>query len=203
MNYQTKEKFTFKDYTSPDQWHADKKILDSAFPNIPYLKTEEHGTIVQSGAVMRFLGEKCGLGGSTAEKVQAEIVDGVLTDLWMNFFKLMFSKAGYETEKEAVHEKLVGGIAQFSKHLASHKFMAGDSVTWIDFKAFHFIDIFSKYSSKIAGVEKIAEYCAAVVASGNEEFQAYYVAEKERRPVLLGMTAWAGGKTMQDMVAEF
>ena len=203
LNYQTKEKFTFKDYTSPDQWQADKKTLDSAFPNIPYLKTEEHGTIVQSGAVIRFLGNKCGLGGSHAEKLQAEIVDGAVQDMWMNFIKLMFNKAGYEAEKDAVHEKLVGCIAQFSKHLASHKFMAGDNVTWIDFKALHFIDVLSKYSSKIAGAEKISEYCAAVVASGNKEFQAYYAAEKERRPVFPGMVAWAGGKMMKDMVAEF
>merc|ERR1712071_252412 len=129
------------------------------------------------GAVIRFLGMHCGLQGSPAEQVEAE--------------------------KEAVHEKLVGCITQFSKHLASHKFMAGDSVTWVDFKALHFLEILSKFSSKIAGADKIAEYCAAVVASGNEEFQAFYAAEKERRPVFPGMAAWAGGKMMKDMVAEF
>merc|ERR1712127_506961 len=203
LNYQTKEKFTFVDYTSPAQWQADKKAMDSAFPNIPYLKTKEHGTIVQSGAVIRFLGMHCGLQGSPAEQVQAEIVDGAIQDMWTSFMKLMFNKAAYEAEKEAVHEKMVGCIAQFSKHLASHKFMAGDSVTWVDFKALHIIEILSKFSSKIAGADKIAEYCVAVVASGNEEFQAYYAAEKERRPVFApGYTAWESMTMMKDMVAE-
>merc|ERR1739848_263115 len=101
LNYQTKGKYTFKDYTSPEQWQADKAAMDSAFPNIPYIKTEEHGTIVQSGAVNRYLGTNLGLSGSDSEKIQAEIVDGVLQDLWMGFIKLMFNKDGYEKEKEA------------------------------------------------------------------------------------------------------
>ena len=206
LNYQSKEKFSFRDFTSSDDetnWQAYKKTMDSAFPNIPYLKTEEHGTIVQSGAVMRYLGKRCELQGSCTEQIQAEIVDGALQDMWTNFMKLMFNKAGYTVEKEATHEKLIVCIAQFSKQLASRKFMAGDSVTWIDFKALHCIEILSKFSSKIADADKIREYCAAVVASGNADFQAFHKAEKESRPVFPPFCAWAGGKIMNDMEAEF
>merc|ERR1712170_20375 len=188
LNYQTTEKFTFKDYTSPDAWQADKKILDTPFPNIPYLKTEKEGIIPQSGAVIRFLAEKCNLKGD----FQAEVVDGVLQDLWMAFIKLMFNKDGYDKEKEATHEKL-----------KKHKFIAGDSVCWVDFKALHFLDVLSKFSSKIAEAEGISDYLKAVVDSGNDDFKAFYEAEKGRRPVFPPFTAWAGGKNMNDMPAEF
>merc|ERR1712170_177761 len=145
LNYQTTEKFTFKDYTSPDAWQADKKILDTPFPNIPYLKTE----------------------------------------------------------KEATHEKLLMFVGQISKQLKKHKFIAGDSVCWVDFKALHFLDVLSKFSSKIAEAEGISDYLKAVVDSGNDDFKAFYEAEKGRRPVFPPFTAWAGGKNMNDMQAEF
>merc|ERR1712130_11731 len=203
LNYQTTEKFTFKDYTSPDAWQADKKILETPFPNIPYIKTEEHGVIPQSGAVIRFLAEKCNLKGDFSQQIQAEVVDGVLQDLWMAFIKLMFNKDATKEDKEAAHEKLLMFVAQISKQLKKHKFMAGDSITWVDFKALHFLDILSKYSSKIAGADGISDYLNAVVASGNDDFKAFYAAEKERRPVFPPFASWCGGKMMKDMVAEF
>merc|ERR1711976_369429 len=140
LNYQTTEKFTFKDYTSPDAWQTDKNILDTPFPNIPYLKTEKEGIIPQSGAV-----------------------DGVLQDLWMAFIKLMFNKDGYDKEKEATHEKLLMFVGQIRKQVKKHKFIAGDSVCWVDFKALHFLDVLSKFSSKIAEAEGISDYLKAVV----------------------------------------
>ena len=81
--------------------------------------------------------------------------------------------------------------------------MAGDSVTWVDFKALHFLDVLGKFSSKIAEADGISDYLKAVVASGNDDFKAFYEAEKERRPVFPPFTAWAGGKMMKDMAAEF
>merc|ERR1712178_38 len=203
LNYQTTEKFTFKDYTSPDAWQADKAILETPFPNIPYIKTEEHGIIPQSGAVIRFLAEKCNLKGDFSQQIQAEVVDGVLQDLWMAFIKLMFNKDGFDKEKEATHEKLLMFVAQISKQLKKHKFIAGDSVCWVDFKALHFLDVLSKFSSKIAEAEGISDYLKAVVDSGNDDFKAFYEAEKGRRPVFPPFTAWAGGKNMNDMPAEF
>merc|ERR1712066_728881 len=91
----------------------------------------------------------------------------------------MFNKDGYDKEKEATHEKLMMFVGQISKQLKKHKFIAGDSVCWVDFKALHFLDVLSKFSSKIAEAEGISDYLKAVVDSGNDDFKAFYEARKE------------------------
>merc|ERR1712110_401605 len=201
LAYADKE-FTDKHYTSREEWAADKATLDSDFPNLPWLKTPEHGTICQSGAIYRYLGSTCNLAGSPKEALQAEIIDGVLQDGWSAFIKLQFNKDAYEGAKAGVHDNIKGKIAQIAKHLSKNKFMAGENVTWVDFKALHFLNVWSHWSADIKADEKVSAYIAAVVATGGDKFQAAWSNTLETMPVFPPFVAWGGMIAMKEMKAE-
>merc|ERR1711879_450478 len=197
--------FTSKDYKLGDpEWREkDKPALDTLFPNLPYLKTQDFGVITESGAILRFLGRKHGLAGSDKEALQAEILAGVIGDAWRGMIKVFFAGAeGYAAKKSEEHKKLCDGAwAKISQHLGKNKFIAGDNMTWADFQAAHFFYMWSLWSSQFAEMDNIQRYLSDVKNS-KPELAAYWDAECKDRPAFPGFAPW-GAAPPAELQAEF
>lgn len=172
---------TFKDYdfTEGPQWFGTDKpkmAEKTAFPNLPYLSTSDGKVVTQSGAILRYLGQKAGMTVSCEESLAAEVVSGVADDLFKDFFKVVFGVDNAifadAAKLEEAHQKFLGVCDQFSTHLErTGKFMAGDKLCWVDFKCLHIFNILLRFSEKLKGKTAIQEYIDNVVAeAGIKEY---------------------------------
>jgi len=199
-----------KKYSDFDEWFkTDKPELQkkNRFANLPYLVLDDadKSVIVQSSCILAFLGRKAGLAPKSEEEtIKMEMMVGVLEDLWQAWMKLMFSKEKFEELKAPTHDSLVAKYADLAIYLSNHKFIAGDNLTYADFKAVHYFNITSRFSSKLKAVPEVQDYIKRVLgAAGIQEAFDKANAETPFMPPNYG--SWANGcpKAPNDMVAEF
>merc|ERR1739848_278124 len=201
--------FTLKNYTMEDAptWFGTDKpelLKLTPFPNLPYLKVGDK-VVSQTAAILRFLGRTCGMNPKSDDGLdQAEIIDGVLGDAWLQFLKVMTNKSATDEDKKTWHEGVVKHMAILNDYLAGKKFLVGDNVTWVDFNAFHKFNILRKWSSQVAALENWKTYFSGMQNGNGDKFKAYFV-DQEANSVMLpeNYWTWGGGIKLCEMKPEF
>jgi len=209
LHAQDKE-FTFSDYTpeTGDKWFATDKpemMKLTNFPNLPYLKIVDK-VVTQSGAILRYLGRISGLDSKTDDQFAvSENVDGVLSDIWSSFSKLLYcDKDGYEAKKKDTHENVMKHFNLLEKHLGENTYLTGDAPIWVDFRALHIINVLRKYSSVVAGLENVSRYFNAMVNNNGDKLKAYYESQEESSVLIPGgYWQWGHAENMKSLKAEF
>lgn len=201
-------KYTEKSYSDFNEWFGKDKpelFKQTPFANLPYLKDGDK-VMTQSGCILRYLGHKldfCPEKNDVQGKINCEVVYGVLTDLWAKWVKLIFDKANYEANKEAAHTQILALFTQVNNHLNTHKFVAGEKLTWCDFFLFTLLTVFTKYSKKIAALSNLAQYMENFNSAAGPKLVSYVAAIKGTQPILPpGLTA-LDGATLEDLKCEF
>ncbi|VDL98025.1 unnamed protein product [Schistocephalus solidus] len=157
-----------------EEWQKMKYNLGIGFPNLPYL-IDGDVKLSQSSVILRYLGEKHGLGGKDA-KEQAEIAmaEAAIKDLRIAFSRIAYSPA-FEEERLGFKPKFEKGIEDISNYLGSKMWLMGSSITYADFLlyenlcVFHFFEpsIFDKhpnlkqYVERFEALPKIKQYMAS------------------------------------------
>merc|ERR1712226_174605 len=194
MNYCKDHDFKMKEYKfdNVQQWGEDKpKHAESTdFPNLPYLKFEKDGEqfhITESEAILRALGEITGLVGETVEEnIKMDTVTAVLVD-WFQGFSAAFSDNATFKQKVADFNKNQikrGTASQIDAHLAKNKYVAGDRLTWVDFKMLHWVFVMNKLSAVLLHRHKnIARFMEHMVNNLGDEHKRFYEEENATRMI--------------------
>merc|ERR1712226_717661 len=194
------------DYTDMPAWFGEHKpnlFKETPFANLPYLK-DEGRVIVQSGAVVRYLGDKLGyLGDNNVDsRINCDIIDGVLRDFWAKLVKLMFAKDTYEANKEKAHEEMLGLLTQINTFLESTKFVGGSKIVWADFFLYYVLTIFTRWSSKMAALSNFSKYMSDFEKAAGEPLVNFVNEIKDKQPMFPpGLVAIEG--TLESMKKEF
>eukprot|EP01092_Planopodium_desertum_P002454 TRINITY_DN1406_c0_g1_i3.p1 TRINITY_DN1406_c0_g1~~TRINITY_DN1406_c0_g1_i3.p1 ORF type:complete len:222 (-),score=50.76 TRINITY_DN1406_c0_g1_i3:76-717(-) len=131
---------TYKDHKYSDDWFGkDKFALGLPFPNLPYLISGDV-KISQSEAILRHLGRKHGLMGTTeAEHIAVDVLIGEAGDLGRNYSRLCYSP-DFEKLKPDFLKDLPKKLKQFEDYL-THDFFVRKTPTIADFLLFEIFDV--------------------------------------------------------------
>lgn len=189
-------------------WFGEAKpnlAKETPFANLPFLKDGDR-IMTQSGCILRYLGQKYGYEPKTVEgKIYVDMVHGVLVDFWDQNTKLIFNIQEFDQNKEKAHETMLGMMTQINSHLKSHgPFVAGDQLTWVDFFLYHFLAIFTRWSSKIKALSEVSGYMAAVEKAAGENMTGYFNQIVDKQPLYPpGMVHESMAVTLKDLKAAF
>nr|AKO22177.1 glutathione S-transferases-3 [Dermanyssus gallinae] len=130
------------------QWLDEKFTLGLDFPNLPYL-IDGDVKLTQSLAILRYLGRKYDLAGTTCEeKRRVDLAEQQLTDFRAACVRLCYSPT-FADERDAYEKKLPDLLKAFSDFLGERPYFAGEHLTYVDFLAYELFAIhlvFSKAS---------------------------------------------------------
>ncbi|VDN40701.1 unnamed protein product [Dibothriocephalus latus] len=131
--------------------------------------------LAQSSVILRYLGEKHGLGGKGA-KEQAEIAmaEAAIKDLRTAFGCIAYSP-NYEKERPEFMPKYEKGIEDIANYLGNKKWLMGHSITYVDFLLYENLCVFQifepstfkkhpnlkQYVERFEALSKIKAYLAS------------------------------------------
>jgi len=173
-----------------EKWGEDKPKMAEVtdFPNLPCLSFEEEDgtvtTVTQSEAVLRTLGALTELMGSDLmEKARIEMVSGVLTDLFTAVVPIFLG--GTKDVMTAIHEKevLAGKCEQLDKHFRKFKFVAGETLSWCDFKALHYFMIITSASEMLRHKHKNIDRFMTDMVGLSKDFGEYVAEQNANRMI--------------------
>ncbi|CAN8026341.1 unnamed protein product [Ixodes persulcatus] len=119
-------------------WLKDKPNLGLEFPNLPYY-LDGDVKITQSMAILRYLARKHGLEGkSDAEKLRVDMAEQQFADFRMNWVRLCYNP-DFDKLKGDYLKGLPASLKAFSDFLGSHKYFAGENLTYVDFIAYEML----------------------------------------------------------------
>ncbi|KAL3197903.1 hypothetical protein MRX96_044629 [Rhipicephalus microplus] len=119
-------------------WLNEKTKLGLEFPNLPYY-IDGDVKLTQSMAILRYLARKHGLEGKTeAEKQRVDVSEQQFADFRMNWVRLCYNP-DFEKLKGDYLKNLPASLKAFSDYLGTHKFFAGDNLTYVDFIAYEML----------------------------------------------------------------
>ncbi|GIX83678.1 glutathione S-transferase Mu 1 [Caerostris extrusa] len=125
-----------------ESWEKEKFNLNLDFPNLPYY-IDGKVRLTQSITILRHLAGKYGLDGKTEEeKLQASLAEQQIIDFRMSFSRLCYSP-DFEKLKNEFVPKVAPQMKLVAKFLGDKKFLAGDSITYVDFMAYDVLDFYS------------------------------------------------------------
>lgn len=142
----TKTQFNDKRYNvgpKPDfdrsEWTKEKNGLNLIFPNLPYL-IDSDVKITQSLAIMRYLSRKHKLNGSSEEEqIRISLAEQQLKDNNSAFVRIVYDP-NFETLKIDYLKELPNSLKLLSNFLGDKPYFAGDSLTYVDFLAYEYLD---------------------------------------------------------------
>uniref|UniRef100_UPI00358E25C0 glutathione S-transferase Mu 4-like isoform X2 n=1 Tax=Myxine glutinosa TaxID=7769 RepID=UPI00358E25C0 len=120
-------------------WLDEKFNLGLDFPNLPYI-IDGSVKIVQSGAIMRYLGRKHDL--CPDDEIGWQRVDQLedhAYDLRIKFARTCYSP-DFEKTHQAYTDALPGEMKQLSAFLGNRKWFVGDKLTFVDFIMYEYLD---------------------------------------------------------------
>jgi len=121
------------------EWLSDKQSLGLDFPNLPYYLDGEV-KLTQSLAIIRHIARKTKTDGQTeGEKRRVELVEQQLIDMNTALVKICYDP-NFETLKVEYLKNLPQSLELLGKFLGERPFLAGDSVTYVDFMAYELLD---------------------------------------------------------------
>jgi len=161
-----------KRYDDPNTWFdTDKKTLGLDFPNLPYY-IDGDLKLTQSLAIIRHIARQTKLDGqSEEEQLRVGLVEQQLVDLNTAFTRICYDP-NFETLKVDYLKNLPNNLELLSNFLGERPFLAGESVTYVDFMAYEFLDKINalapeelakvdnlkKYSERVESLPQIANY---------------------------------------------
>lgn len=173
---------TYTMETGPVWFGTDKPAMrkNINFPNLPYFKDGDL-TITQSGAILRYLGEKYNFQPKTIqERARAEMLFGAMKDIWDKFYKFVASgqnpveKYNDPEVRTKFHDELKAALKNFEDELAGQKFILGDEVCWVDFQFFHLITILRAFSNDVKNMEWTEKYVNGLIEKLGDKFKTYF-----------------------------
>ncbi|XP_054165165.1 glutathione S-transferase-like [Oppia nitens] len=175
----TGTKFEDKRYSpsSSDDWFKrDKQSLGFDFPNLPYYIDDDNDVkLTQQLAICRYIaGKHQGLSGQSGEEQRrVNVVEQQLTEMSSQFSQLMLHP-DYDTIKaDYLEKRLSPSLQLLGKFLGDRPFLAGQTVTYVDFIAFELLEklnawqpleVYSKvdklkqFTSRVRSLPSIANY---------------------------------------------
>ncbi|XP_065911825.1 glutathione S-transferase Mu 4-like [Dysidea avara] len=120
-------------------WYSVKETLGLPFPNLPYY-IDGDIKITQSNAILRYIGEKHNLAGTTEQdRVTVLTLENELMDF--SFVQLAYDR-GFTEEMRDSYIKDVKGrkLKRFSAFLADREWNAAGGVTFVDFVMYELLD---------------------------------------------------------------
>lgn len=122
-------------------WYDVKDTLlgEYPFPNLPFL-ADGDVLVTQSNAILRYLGRKNGLLGTTEEEmVKVDILLEEAMDFRNRTVSLAYSPQ-FQNEKEAYATLLATCLTKYTKFLGESSWFAGESLTIVDFHMYELLD---------------------------------------------------------------
>ncbi|KAK6177388.1 hypothetical protein SNE40_015497 [Patella caerulea] len=141
------EEFTDQQYVigpapeySREDWKKEENDLGLDFPNLPYY-IDDDVRITQSNSIIRYLGQKYNLLGSTLkERVTCDMMVETAMD-FRNMSVYVSYNPDYESLKgDYFSNYLPTTLAGFEKYLADKPWFAGENVTVCDFPFYELLD---------------------------------------------------------------
>ncbi|GIZ03482.1 glutathione S-transferase class-mu 26 kDa isozyme 51 [Caerostris extrusa] len=132
------KRYGFEDRSA---WENDKFNLKLDFPNLPYY-IDGNIRLSQSTSILRYLAAKHGLDGKTEqEELRISLAEQQIVDLRMHIINLFYN-ADFEKVKPEFVSKVPAQLKLVADFLADRKFLAGDTLTYVDFMAYDTIDFY-------------------------------------------------------------
>ena len=162
-----------KRYRDPNTWFKEKFSLGLDFPNLPYFFDGEV-KLSESMAILKYIGKKYNLlPKNDAEKMKCDVAEGVLIDFRTYFLTMCYRPDNFIANKENFfNTTLPAKMELFEKYFDQKKWIAGESLTYIDFAFCELLDhvrlmepnVFDKYENvnnyveRFFKLEKVAAY---------------------------------------------
>jgi len=179
-----------KRYSDPSEWFdSDKLSLGLDFPNLPYYLDGDI-KLSQSLAIIRHIARKTKLDGqSEEEKTRVELVEQQLVDMNTALVRICYDP-NFETLKVDYLKNLPKSLELLSNFLGERPFLAGESVTYVDFMAYELLDKINLLASdeldKSANLKKFVERVEALPQIAN------YLKSAPKVPLNGPMAKWGG-----------
>jgi len=147
------------------EWLTDKFSLGLDFPNLPYYLDGDL-KLTQSLAIIRHIARKTKLDGQTEEeKLRVELVEQQLVDMNMAIVRLCYDP-NFEALKGDYLKNLPTSLELLSTFLGERPFLAGESVTYVDFMAYEYLDKMNAFApdelAKVPNLKKFLERVEAL-----------------------------------------
>lgn len=182
--------------TDKDKWFQEKLTLGLDFPNLPYYFDGEV-KVTESFAIMKYIGKQCNLlPNNDAEKVKCDVAEGVVTDV-RGSFVMMCYQPNFEANKKNFFEvTFPTKMATLEKYLGGNKWLAGGSLTYIDFAFCEFLDhVRTMESTAFDKYPNVNEYLERFFK--NEKIAAYRQSSRfQKLPINGNIANWGGKKEL-------
>lgn len=123
-----------------DCWMNEKHSLGLPFPNLPYY-IDGDIKIVQSNAILRYIGRKHNLCGTTEqEKVNCDVMENQIMDVRNGLVRLSYS-SNFEKLKPDYVKDLPSKLKGLSEFLGKKTWFAGENITFPDFHVYEMLDV--------------------------------------------------------------
>jgi len=124
------------------EWTSEKYNLGMSFPNLPYF-FDGKCKITQSHAILKHIARKNDLVGKTeCENVRVDMAEHEALDFRKDWVKFVYSsKTEFDSSKDTYRTNLGKKLENFSKFLGSHKWFAGETLTYVDFLLYELFEI--------------------------------------------------------------
>jgi glutathione S-transferase len=137
-------------YTNDEDWHREKKAMNSSFPNIPALEHPDLSfTLTESKAIIQFIARSYNLYGSSQQ--EHALVDNIIfraEDVRGSFTKIAYGSQDWENDKAKFIASLGQQLEPFEKLLSQrkHKWVASESISSADVFLFELFEVLSRFS---------------------------------------------------------
>ncbi|CAL1285169.1 unnamed protein product [Larinioides sclopetarius] len=185
--------FEDKKYPPSDRstWEKVKFSLNLDFPNLPYY-IDGNIRLTQSNTILRYLAGKYGLDGKTEEeKLRVSLAEQQIVDFRDSFIRVIYDE-NFEKLKADFVAKVPAQLKFVANFLGNRKFLAGNSVTYVDFMAYDTID-FYRYliPNVLADFPTLRDYQERVKSL--PELQNYLKSPTYTRwPIFSPVASWGG-----------
>lgn len=159
-------RFNFAPTSDADNWPKNKFNLGLDFPNIPYV-IDGDIKLTQSLAVLRYVGRKFGLAPKTdTDQGRADMIEQQIVD-WRGQQSLFYN-SDYDKVKDAYRDGLKDKVTALSKFLGSREWLVGNSVTYVDFLAYEWLDVNRTFHPTLLnGTGNLEKYVSRIEALPN------------------------------------
>ncbi|XP_017489950.1 PREDICTED: glutathione S-transferase B-like [Rhagoletis zephyria] len=147
------------------EWLKEKFHLGLDFPNLPYWQ-EGDLKLTQSLTILRHLAAKNGLAGNGSEEeaIRIDLAEQVLREYRNKFIDATLSTS-FEKARLAYLAQLPDMLRSLSTYLGARPYFAGNSITYVDFMAYEFIDQhFYLYAELFAKLSNLKAFLRRVEA---------------------------------------
>ncbi|KAG8185287.1 hypothetical protein JTE90_023896 [Oedothorax gibbosus] len=172
----------------------DKFNVGLDFPNLPYYIDGPNVKLTQTLAILRYLGRRYGLQGTTEQSIQrVEVAEQQLYQLRDNLRTLCANVEEFDKLRPEYLSNLQGDLGRFEAFLGYRKFIAGDEITYVDFLAYEMLDVYGYFTKGMVfqDFKRLGDYRLRVRSLPS--LKSYLESpEYNRWPIWAPFLAWGG-----------